>query len=290
VDFYIYGKKRSLIMLKRMCCFVAASVLAMNGMAMGAVIGDVFTEDFESETSGLNNFPTPNAAPAPYWIDHSSYWSGTGHHAAPFVGETGIGANAGKYYYVYAGGDANTSSSSYGAISAWKFADGADAHPAEMTLSFDMFVREYSADKGPRLALVDHGAGFYRTVGVSWAINGSANPGIRIYDPSGTNDVFVADAVSEQWQSYELYVNTITQTVSLSVDGAPAVETTYTPNSGGAFDGTPDALEIYGISKHTDWYAIDNLRLEVGPIPEPGSLALLGMGGLLMLWRRRSQQ
>ena len=279
-------------MLKRMCCVVAASVLAMNGMAMGAVVGDVFTEDFESQTSGITNFPTPNAAPAPFWeTGNQNYWdTSSGIYAAPYVGEDGIGGNAGKYYYVYAGGDANTSSSSYGAISAWKFADGADAHPAEMTLSFDMFVREYSADKGPRLALVDHGAGFYRTVGVSWAINGSANPGIRIYDPSGTNDVFVADAVSEQWQSYELYVNTITQTVSLSVDGAPAVETTYTPNSGGAFDGTPDALEIYGISKHTDWYAIDNLRLEVGPIPEPGSLALLGMGGLLMLSRRRSQQ
>ena len=96
--------------------------------------------------------------------------------------------------------------------------------------------------------------------------------------------------MSEQWQSYELYVNTDDKIVSLSVDGAAAVETTYTPNSGGPFDGTPDALEIYGVTKHVDWYAIDNLRLEVLPIPEPGSLALLGMGGLLMLWRGRSQQ
>ena len=277
-------------MLRRMCCVVAASVLAMNGMAMGADVGDVFTEDFESQTSGINNFPTPNAAPAPFWVDHQSHWTGTAHYAAPFVGETGIGGNDGKYYYVYAGGDANETNSSYGAISAWKFADGADAHPTEMRLSFDMFVREYSVDKGPRLALVDHGAGFYRTVGLSWALAGSSEPGIRIYDPSGTNDVFVADAVSEQWQSYELYVNTGTKAVSLSVDGGPAVSTFYTPNAGGAFDGTPDALEIYGVTKYTDWYAIDNLRLEVLPIPEPGSLALLGMGGLLMLWRRRSQQ
>jgi hypothetical protein len=286
VDFYIYGKKRSLVMLKRMCYVVAASVLTMNGVAMGAVVGDVFTEDFESETSGTANFPTPTSGSAPYWIDHSSYWTGTGHQAAPFVGETGVGGNAGKYYYVHTAADANTASTQYGAISAWKFAGAGDAHPEIMKLNFDMFVREYSVDKGPRLSLVDHGAGFYRAVGVSWAIAGSANPGIRIYDPSGANDVFVADAVSEQWQSYELIVNTITKTVSLSVDGATAVTTTYTPNSGGPFDGTPDALEIYGIVKHTDWYAIDNLRLEV--TPEPASLALMGLGGLILLSRRRS--
>ena len=277
-------------MLKRMCCVVAASVLAMNGMAMGAVVGDVFTEDFESQTSGITNFPTPTSGSAPYWIDHSSYWTGTGHQAAPFVGETGVGGNAGKYYYVDAANDANAGANNYGAISAWKFATGADAHPEEMKLSFDMFVREYSVDKGPRLALVDQEAGFYRTVGLSWALAGSADPGIRIYDPSGTNDVFVAAAVNEQWQHYELIVYTSTNTVSLSIDGATPVTTTYTPNSGGAFGGTPDALEIYGVPKNLDWYAIDNLRLEVIPIPEPASLTLLGMGGLLMLSRRRSQQ
>ena len=280
-------------MLKRMCCFVAASVLAMNGIAMGVVPGDVFTEDFESQTSGINNFPTPTSGTAPYWVDAQSATAGlswAGHLAAPFVGETGGGGNAGKYYYVHAAADANETNSSYGATSAWKFAAGADAHPTEMRLSFDMFVREYSPNIGPRVALVDSEAGYYRTGGLSWALAASDNPGIRIYDASGGNDVFVADAVSEAWQSYELYVNTDSKSVSLSVDGGTPVTTTYTPNSGGTFDGTPDAVEIYGSPKHTDWYAIDNLRLEVLPIPEPGSLALLGMGGLLMLWRRRSQQ
>ena len=279
-------------MLKRTCCFVAASVLAMNGIAMGVVPGDVFTEDFESQTSGINNFPTPTSGTAPYWVDAQSATSAawSGHLASPFVGETGVGGNAGKYYYVHAAADANETNSSYGATSAWKFAAGADAHPTEMRLSFDMFVREYSPNIGPRVALVDSEAGYYRTVGLSWALAASDNPGIRIYDASGGNDLFVADAVSEAWQSYELYVNTDTKSVSLSVDGGTPVTTTYTPNSGGTFDGTPDAVEIYGSPKHTDWYAIDNLRLEVLPIPEPGSLALLGMGGLLMLWRRRSQQ
>jgi len=278
-------------MLKRMCCVVAASVLAMNGMAMGAVVGDVFTEDFESQTSGITNFPTPNAAPAPFWeTGNQNYWdTSSGIYAAPYVGEDGIGGNAGKYYYLRIVGDANTAVNNWGGSSLWQFATGADAHPEEMILEWDMFSRESSDGLGPRISLVDFDSGSYRAVGVKWSAGALAGTSsVSIYDPSGVNDVSVATSLFEEtWYNYKLIVNTNTNTVSLSVDGATPVATTYTPNSGGAFNGTPDAVEIYASTKHLDWFALDNLRLEV--TPEPASLALMGIGGLLLLSRRRSQ-
>jgi len=274
-------------MLKRMFCAVVVTVLAMNGMAMGAVVGDVFMEDFEAQTAGINNFPTPNAAPAPFWVTGNlNYWGGGGIWGAPFVAEA-VHGNPGKMYMVKLNSDANLAYDNWGASSAWQFVTGADPHPEEFIFEFDLFNREYSAGKGPRISLVDADSGFYRTVGVQWTAVGDGTSSISIYDPSGTNDVFVAASLNEVWNNYKLIVNTNTQTVSLSVDGATPVATTYTPNSGGAFLGTPDAVEIYGAQKHLDWYALDNLKLTV--VPEPASLALLGMGGLLMLARRRSQ-
>ena len=269
-------------MLRGMILATIGIVVLMCGSAMGAAIGDVFTEDFEAQTAGINNFPTPNAAPAPFWVAGSqNYWGGGGIWGAPYVAEN-VHGNAGKMYMVKLVGDANTAYDNWGASSAWQFATGADAHPEEMILSFDMFVREYAAGLGPRISLVDADSGFYRAVGVSWTL-----AGINIYDPSGTNDVFVAASVSEQWMHYELIVNTNTNTVSLSVDGATPVATTYTPNSGGPFDGTPDAVEIYGSQKNLDWFALDNLRLEV--IPEPVTLALLAVGGLMGMLKRKSR-
>ena len=225
-------------------------------------VGMVYSETFEAQTAGINNFPTPNAAPAPFWVAGSqNYWGGGGIWGAPFVAEA-VHANPGKMYMVKLDIDANTAYDNWGASSAWQFVAGADAHPEEMILEFDMFVREYGGGLGPRISLVDADSGFYRTVGIKWSLGAS---GISIYDPSGGNDVFVAASLSEQWQHYELIVNTNTQTVSLSVDSATPVVTTYTPNTGGTFDGTPDAVEIYGAEKYLDWYALDNFRLEVNP-------------------------
>jgi hypothetical protein len=268
---YIYDKKGACVMLKRMFCAVAVSVLAMNGMAMGAVVGDVFTEDFEGMTVGL--FPTPNAAPGPYWIDHMSGAAGPSHMANPVVKEATWG-NTTKFYGV----DAYADSRSWGAVSHWAVAPGADPHPEEFIFEFDMMVRE-TAPRGPSVRLVDLESGGYNVVAIEWL------PG-----PGGitfAGGVAVADGVSEEWNHYKLIVNTNTTTASLSVDGGTPVVVNYTPES--AAKPTPDGVMIYGVgNKYVRRYFLDNFRLEV--IPEPASLALLGMGGLFMLSRRRSQQ
>jgi len=276
----VYENKGAIVMLKRMFCAVVVTVLAMNGMAMGAVVGDVFTEDFEGMTVGA--FPTPNGtlddgSAAPYWV-HDNW----GYTTEPLVMEA-TWANSTKFFGV----DAFAAGKSWGANTGWIIAAGADAHPEIIKLEFDMMVRmDFAINRGPRVYLTDSDGGWH-TAGINWRNPGSDEPGVTIWDPSGSNDVYVAPALEQEWQHYELIVNTNTSTISVSVDGSTPVTVTYTP-SDGVNRATPDSVYIYGLgSKYVRRYFLDNFRLEV--LPEPASLALLGMGGLLMLARRRSQ-
>jgi hypothetical protein len=56
----------------------------------------------------------------------------------------------------------------------------------------------------------------------------------------------------------------------------------------GTFD--PDALGEYnfGIQVSKDGWGIETVAMDVQVIPEPASLALMGVGGLLLLSRRRA--
>ena len=142
---------------------MVVTILVASGAVLAIPVGTVFTEDFEAQTAGINNFPTPNAAPAPFWVAGSqNYWGGGGIWGAPYVAEA-VHANPGKMYMVYLAADANTAYDNWGASSAWQFATGIDVHPEEMILSFDMFVREYSGGLGPRISLVDADSGDYAT-------------------------------------------------------------------------------------------------------------------------------
>lgn len=70
------------------------------------------------------------------------------------------------------------------------------------------------------------------------------------------------------------------------VDGG-WVEWSGTFTTGAAPAGVGQALRIE-LTNGTNVGWFDNVRLDASPVPEPGSLALLGLGGLALLRRRRA--
>ena len=61
----------------------------------------------------------------------------------------------------------------------------------------------------------------------------------------------------------------------------------FDPGQGRNLDGSTSAWAFAGFDLSNGAEVIDNIEVEVAPIPEPGSLALIAAGGLLIAARRR---
>lgn len=117
--------------------------------------------------------------------------------------------------------------------------------------------------------------------------NISANVGdAQVRDGGDLNivaDTFTPDA----WQSLVITANFLANTYDVTINGTSVV-------TGQAFEGSPTQLgsvRISGLTDSggdpTDLVYIDNLVVTTDVVPEPGSIALLGLGGLMFARRRR---
>lgn len=242
-------------------------ILAVSGMAFAAPIGTVWSEDFEDDT--LGSPPGPIWPTLPGWYDYSvggSQWT------TPIVTnsfpETG---NLTQHYYDpgYQG------STVTGGAKRWVLTTSADA-PVELKFEFDFFVRNISLDRPLRLMLLAvNDDGTWGGAGPGVTINTSE---VRIF--GGDTDPLVGTALESTWQHFEMSVNTTTETISVSLDGATPVSTTYWRNQP-----MLNSIWVQRSGGNPAFYFLDNLRLEV--IPEPATLGLLAVGGLLALLKRK---
>jgi hypothetical protein len=83
----------------------------------------------------------------------------------------------------------------------------------------------------------------------------------------------------DQWQNYVLVADLTNQLYSITVDGG----TTATSSWGGGIN-TASGWYIYGNGGGDG----SNGVVYIDGIPEPATMALLGLGGLMVLRRRRS--
>ena len=241
---------------------------AACGSAMTIPAGTAFLEDFEDDTVGLP--PAPTAGPGPYWMDKNV----GGIFAEPKVHE-GVGSHPSQFYQV----DRRADGKSYGAGQRWYFTTRDDM-PEIVEIQFDVQGRgTFQAERPLNIFLADSDGGW----GVAGVQFGETANTINIYDRGGTNDLYVAEWPEQVWQHVAMTIDTTTQIISVSVDGAAAVTTTYTPE--GAPHPVGDYVWVARNKKYSGQYNLDNLQLTV--IPEPASLGLLAAGGLLALLRRR---
>lgn len=133
----------------------------------------------------------------------------------------------------------------------------------------------------------------------------------RVRDDSGNDTIIVAsgsasDTDAENWnvltsrlsgQTLDLYVNSLlaasdtntnydTTTTWEGTGGAPTIGNFPNQNNIAEFDGEIAALLIYrGALNDTDRAAVENSLNDAFIVPEPASLLLLGLGGVLLLGR-----
>lgn len=147
-----------------------------------------------------------------------------------------------------------------------------------ITLSFDLIVNETQSGRGIGLLLTDSSAGesifFGKQINGEYGAHSSIGSGGTLYADTGASGTMalVATLTSDGTDTF----------VSVSANGAAA--------GTGTISGTQfsfDSMSLNGYHQSTTTNGVDSIDLDVTTIPEPSSTALLGLGGLAFILRRR---
>ncbi len=153
------------------------------------------------------------------------------------------------------------------------------------TLAFDLLMSGVAPH--PTFTLIAGVSDVSGGHAVRWAISnvaGGADMDLRIYDPGlGTTAVVLTDFMAkDSWTNIKIDFNSVTDTYALAVNDVPQF-------TGQPYWGSISEIHrvYWGTSAYTD--QIDNFSL-LSPsleIPEPASLLLLGVSGLMVASRRK---
>lgn len=148
-----------------------------------------------------------------------------------------------------------------------------------LTLTFDSIVNEAQLGRGIGLNLTDSTSG--ESVFIGKQVNQGKAGGIHSSMGGGTDYAFTA-AGSGSATLTAIFTSDGTDTFVSINDGAGAVT--------GTISGTQysfDGLDLTGYHASTVSNGMDNISIDVTTVPEPSSAALLGLGGLALIFRRR---
>jgi len=149
-----------------------------------------------------------------------------------------------------------------------------------LTLTFNNIVLETQSGRGIGLNLTDSTNG--QSIFIGKQLNEGNSGGIHGSITAGGTDHAVTTNGSGSAFLTAVLTSDGTDTFVSINDGSGAVT--------GTIAGTQyifDGLDITGYHKFTTTNGVDNISIDVTVVPEPSSTALLGLGGLALILRRR---
>jgi len=149
-----------------------------------------------------------------------------------------------------------------------------------LVLTFDLIVNENQLGRGIGVSLTDSGSGTQVFIGKQ--INESTGPGGIHAEISGADYAVLGGSRASA-----------TLTATFTSDGTDTfvkISDGSNPDVSGTIAGTQytfDGLDLDGYHRLTTTNGVDNISIDVTTVPEPSSVALLGLGGLALILRRR---
>ena len=223
--------------------------LALGALVAQPALGATFFDDFSSDTS-LNYTGTVTYGGAGGGFDITG-------------GTLNVDSSGGRTFDVFHN-TANLEAGEYLSV------DVPSAQPTNFYLSVSTILR------GPNTGVAD---------GIRLAFSGESTLRSRVYENgSGTDIDYAAPVFADTAITMYILRNTDTNfSVGYGDGGGFTILDTYTITEVGSQD------LFIGVEDYGSTMSFDNLTIgNIADIPEPGSLALLGLGGLALLRRRRS--
>lgn len=276
---------------------LASCVAGMTAVAALAQVGSavvVFQDDFESYSVGPGSFPQasldldPGPPPVGNWFISESGSVESVQVTQDFAPVQGIRAlGFGRY---------GTGAHFTGA----EFAPSPAVQADPLKISFKFKDPAPDAEFGgdvDRFQLLGYnktGGGFSNqvfdiTLTSGWWAAGTLTVNFGAYS-TNPNDSSRADFTGinfdNDWLDIEILMNFVNHTYTLSVNGNPVANSTNVPfNGDAATANSMQQLAFYSYSSDNTRHVIDDVKIE--SIPEPTSVALLGLAGIAAMARRR---
>ncbi|MCC7083427.1 MAG: PEP-CTERM sorting domain-containing protein [Pirellulales bacterium] len=230
----------------------------------------VYADDFEAETIGLNPLtPTIGAN----WFNNGNLSSNTV-QANPLANAQNSSTRA-------------LQSERAGTPAGYSWIDLTPAESAQLAAGEKLTIQYQhywpdAAKGGVFLGAYDNASHSFTNNAIDLELRAGLNRRFEYYN-SATGYVNSGLSGTDNWDSITIVADFAANSWTLSVNGSSTAALPFTDNN----DMSSVQTIMFGGSSGQTLAYVDNVRVYVGELPEPGAMCLLGSGVLAMFWFRR---